>query len=41
MLGFLNTGSAASFTFERGICSKYVPDFGVAGRASFVAMRQQ
>ena len=39
ILGFVETGSAATFTAERGICSKYVPDFGFAGRARFVAMQ--
>jgi hypothetical protein len=41
IVGFLETRASATFTAERETCSKWVPDFGFAGRARFVAMRQQ
>jgi hypothetical protein len=41
MFGFLETRASVTFTAERRICSKCVPDPGFAGRARFVAMRQQ
>jgi hypothetical protein len=41
IVSLLEKLATATFTAERGICSKYVRDFGFAGRARFLAMRQQ
>jgi hypothetical protein len=41
LFGFLAARTSATLTAERGTCSKWVLDFGFAGRARFVDMRQQ